>query len=65
MFDNPMVQHAYREANQCADALANLSLNLEFPFMDFVNPQPVVENLLAFDKAELFCIHMITSFVLV
>ena len=61
MFDNPVVQHVYKEANQCADALANLSLNLEVPFMDFVNSQPVVENLLAFDKAELFCTRMICA----
>ena len=59
MFDNPMVQHAYREANQCANVLANLSLNLEIPFMDFVNPSLVVENLLVFDKAEFFCTRMI------
>ena len=61
MFDNPVVQHAYREANQCADALANLGLNLEVSFMDFVNPLPVMENLLAFDKAKLFCTRMICA----
>ncbi len=42
-------------------ALANLGLNLEVPFMDFVNSPPVVENLLAFDKAELFCTRMICA----
>ena len=61
MFDNLVMQHAYREANQYADALANLGLNLEVPFMDFVNPPPMVENLLAFDKAELFCIHIVCA----
>ena len=40
---------------------ANLGLNLEVPFMDFVNPQLVVENLLAFDKVELFCTRMICA----
>ena len=58
LFDNPVMQHVYREANQCADALATLGLNLHVPFMDFVHPPPVVETLLAFDKAELFCTHM-------
>ena len=61
MFDNPVVQHVYREANQCADALANLGLNLEILFMDFVNLLPVVENLLAFDKAEFFCTRMVCA----
>ena len=61
MFDNPVVQHVYREANQCADALANLGLNLEVLFMDFVNLLPVVENLLAFDKAEFFCTCMVCA----
>uniref|UniRef100_A0A2N9F3E9 Protein kinase domain-containing protein n=1 Tax=Fagus sylvatica TaxID=28930 RepID=A0A2N9F3E9_FAGSY len=61
MFDNPVVQHAYREANQCADALATLGLNLHIPFMDFVHPPLVVETLLAFDKAELFCTRMICA----
>jgi hypothetical protein len=59
MFNNPVMQHAYRKANQCTDVLANLSLNLEVFFMDFVNPPPVVENLLAFDKIELFYTRMI------
>ena len=58
MFDNHVVQHAYREANQCADALATLGLNLHVPFMDFVHPPLVVETLLAFDKAELFYTRM-------
>ncbi len=61
MFDNPVVQHAYRKTNQCADVLVNLGLNLDVPFMDFVNPPLVVENLLAFDKTELFCTRMICA----
>ena len=58
LFDNPVVQHAYREANQRANALATLGLNLHAPFMDFVHPPSVVETLLAFDKAKLFCTRM-------
>ena len=61
MFDNPVVQHAYREANQCTDALTNLSLNSEVPFIDFVNPPSVVENLLTFDKIEFFYTRMICA----
>jgi ribonuclease HI len=58
LFDNPVVQHVYREANQCADALAALGLNLHVSFMDFVHPPSVVETLLAFDKVELFCTRL-------
>jgi ribonuclease HI len=58
LFDNPVVQHVYREANQCTDALATLGLNLHVSFMDFVHPPSVVETLLAFDKAELFCTRL-------
>jgi hypothetical protein len=60
MFDNSVVQHMYREAtNECANALATIGLNLDIPFRAFVNPSSVVENLLAFDNAELFCTHMV------
>ena len=57
-FSNPIVKHVFREANQCADALANLGLHLD-SFVTFVNPPLVVENLLAFDKTELYCTHMV------
>jgi hypothetical protein len=61
MFTNPVVKHVFREANQCADALANLGLTLDCPFQYFSNPPSVVANLLAFDKAELFCMRMVCS----
>ena len=61
MFTNPVVKHVFREANQCVDALANLGLTLDCPFQYFSNPPSVVANLLAFDKAELFCIRMVCS----
>ena len=54
-FTNPVVKHVLREANQCADTMAKLSLNLDVSFITFVNQPPVVVNLLAFDKAELYC----------
>lgn len=58
-FSNPVVKHVFREANQCADAMAKLGLNLDVSFITFVNPPPVVVNLLAFDKAELYCNRLI------
>jgi hypothetical protein len=57
-FTNPMVKHVYREANQCADAPTNLGLNLNVLFKTFDYPPSVVVNLLAFDKAELYCTRM-------
>jgi hypothetical protein len=54
-FSNPIVKHIFRKANQCVDALANLGALSVIPFITFANPPYVVENLLAFDKAELFC----------
>ncbi len=54
-FTNSVVKHVFREANQCADAMAKLSLNLDVSFITFVNPPLVVVNLLAFDKAKLYC----------
>ena len=53
------MKHVYRKANQCADALANLGLHLELSSTVFVNPPLVVENLLAFDKANLYFNRMI------
>jgi hypothetical protein len=58
-FTSQLVKHLYREINQCADALANLRLHLELSSIVFVNPLPVVENLLPFDKADFYCNNMI------
>jgi hypothetical protein len=60
-FTNPVVWHVFREANQCADALAKIGLHLSSSFVTFVDPPPVVEDLLAFDKAELYCTRMICA----
>jgi hypothetical protein len=58
-FTSQLVKHVYREVNQCADALANLTLHLELSSTIFVNPAPVVENLLSFDKADFYCNRII------
>ncbi len=60
-FSNPIVKHIFRETNQCADALANLRVLSVIPFVIFANSPHVVENLLAFDKTELFCNKMVCS----
>ena len=58
-FTNPIERHVFRKVNQCADALANLGLHLNSSFVTFVDPSPMVEDLLAFDKVELYCTRMI------
>ena len=60
-FHGTIVQHIFREANQCADALAKFGATLSSDFVNFVNPPPVVEDLLAFDKAELYCNKLIST----
>ena len=58
-FTNTVVRHVFREANQCADILDKIGLHLSSSFVIFVDPPLVVEDLLAFDKAQLYCIRMI------
>ena len=58
---NKRVLHVYHEANQCADALAKLGAHSGSHFVVFCNPPPVVENLLAFDKANMFCNRLVNS----
>ena len=58
---NKGVLHVYHEANQCVDALAKLGAQTGSHFVVFCNPPPVVENLLAFDKASMFCNRLVNS----
>ena len=58
---NKRVLHIFREANQCADALAKLRAQTGSHFVVFCNPPPVVENLLAFDKANMVCNRLVNS----
>ena len=60
-FHNTIVQHIFKEANQCADVLAKFGAILSLDFVNFVNPPPMVEDLLAFDKIELFCNRLINT----
>ena len=60
-FHSTIVQHIFREANQCADALAKFRATLSSDFVNFINPPPVMEDFLAFDKAELYCYKLIST----
>ena len=58
---NKQIQHVYREANQCADALARLGSSVISSFAIFVVPLPMVVSLLAFDEAGSFCNRLISN----
>ena len=52
---NKQITHVYRKANQCADALAKLGASNLSSFVVFLNPPPVVESIIASDRANLLC----------
>ena len=58
---NKRVIHSYRETNQCADALAKLGAQSFTHFVVFCNLPPVVETLLAFDKASMYYNKLVNS----
>ncbi|KAK9990393.1 hypothetical protein SO802_025378 [Lithocarpus litseifolius] len=53
-FRRSTVQHIFKVANQCANALVKFGATLSSDYVNFVNSPPVVEDLLALDKAEHF-----------
>ena len=58
---NKQIKHTFRESNQCADALARIGSRRNFPFAVFVDPPPVVDAILAFDKANIFCNRLVSN----
>ena len=58
---NKQVVHAYREANQCANALAKLGATSLTSFVVFSTPPPVVDSVLAHDKTNVFCNRIVNS----
>ena len=55
------IMHTYREINQCVNAFVKMGTSNNFSFVVFVEPQPVVGTLLAFDKANMFCNRLTNS----
>ena len=51
--------HIFRETNRYADKLANMGATQAINFPLLHEPLPVVVDLLAFDKAELFFNRMV------
>ena len=60
---NKRIQHMYREANQCADTLARLRSSVVFSFVVFVEPPPVVANLLALNVVGNICNKLVNSLI--
>ena len=58
-FPSCTMAHIFREANRYADKLANIEATQAVNFLLLYEPPPVVVDLLAFDKVELFCIRMV------
>ena len=58
---NKQIKHMFCEANQCTDALARMGSRRNFPFAIFVDPPPVVDDILAFDKANIFCNRFVSN----
>ena len=55
--------NVYREASQCADALARLGSSVIFSFVVFVEPPPVVADLLALNVAGNICNKLVNSLI--
>ena len=58
-FPNLRVEHAYREANQYANALAHIGSNSDVPFILFAHPPPMVDQLCTLDIEGAFCNRLI------
>ena len=58
---NMQIKHIFKEANQCADAMAKLGASSVTSFVVFLHPLLVVERILANDKARLCCNRLVNS----
>ena len=60
-FPNYTVTQIFREANRCADKLANMGATQPTDFLLLYEPPPLVDNMIAFHKAKLFCNRLIVA----
>ena len=58
---NKQITYTYREVNQCADTLAKLGASSLSSFAVFFSPPPMVERIMAFDKANLYYNKLVNS----
>ena len=55
-----ILQHVFREANQCADALVKLGAKFSAIYVSFIIPPAMVVNLLALDRPATSCNRLIS-----
>ena len=58
---NKRVVHTFREANQCADMLARFGGSSISNFVVFLNPSPVVVDILLANKENSYCNRLIPA----
>ena len=61
-FPRTQIEHVFREANQCVDALTKLGAKFSTMYVSFVIPPAVVVNLLALDRVTTSCNRLISIF---
>ena len=61
-FPRTQIEHVFRNANQCADALTKPSAKFSTMYVSFVIPPVVVVNLLALDRVATSCNRLISIF---
>ena len=63
-FLRTQIEHVFKEANQCTDALAKLGSRCSAMYVSFVIQSFVVMNLLSLDREQPFVIDWFRIFVL-
>ena len=58
---NKRVVHTFREANQCADILARFGRSSISNFVIFLNPSPVVADILLADNESSYCNRLVLA----
>ena len=61
VFPNCTMTHIFRKINRCIDRLAKTRVIKLTDFFILYEPPPVIDNLLAFDKEELFCNRLVVA----
>ena len=61
-FPRTQIEHVFRKANQCTNALAKLGAKFSTMYVSFVIPPAVVVNLLALDRVTTSCNRLISIF---
>ena len=58
---NKRIVHTFRKANQCADILARFGGSSISNFVVFLNPPPVVADILLADKESSYCNRLVPA----